>query len=147
MKPFARLILAASFGLALAQSGVAMASNADACYVTAGSTTYKAECMGSYSVHTSEDPAGLSTSGNCYGACGPGCNFNCGSGGACTTHDYYTRTYGILSSQALNAFPPALGKWAGCETARYITTPATNAFSRVTSYIKGWANKLSGLSW
>src|SRR5215475_1656929 len=47
---------------------------------------------------------------DCYGACGPGCSYNCSSGGACLTHDYYTRTYGMFSSQAMSAFPAALAQ-------------------------------------
>ena len=54
-------------------------------------------------------------SSNCYGACGPGCSYNCGGGGACLTHDYYTRTYGMFSSQAMSAFPAALAQWGSCE--------------------------------
>jgi hypothetical protein len=53
-------------------------------------------------------------SGNCYGACGPGCTTNCGSGGACQTHDYYTRRDGMFSSSAMSAFPPAAVQWGKC---------------------------------
>jgi hypothetical protein len=51
---------------------------------------------------------------DCYGACGPGCNLNCGSGGACLTHDYDTRTYGMFSSTALKSFPAAAAQWGRC---------------------------------
>jgi hypothetical protein len=117
------------------------ASNADAC--TLGDGT-KAECMGSYSYHTSED---YSSSTGCLGACGPGCSYNCGSGGSCYDHDVATRNYGMLSSEAMSKFPPALRKWASCMTGRYVTTPTTNIFSRVTSRVRSGWNKLSGLAW
>src|SRR3954470_732867 len=140
------LLLAAATFLAVATptSRTAQASNADACTLSNGA---HAECMGSYSVHTSED---YSTSTGCMGACGPACNYNCngdGPGGACYEHDLATRTYGMFSSQAMSKFPPALRKWASCETGRYITTPTTNIFSRVTSAAASGWNKLSGLAW
>jgi hypothetical protein len=118
------------------------ASSADSCYLSNGAA---AECIGSYSAHTAEDYSGLSTANNCYGACGPGCNYNCSSGGPCTTHDYYTRTYGMFSSQALGAFPPALVKWGGCEVGRAVQSVGTNVFSRLTSYVNWGSTKLSGL--
>lgn len=58
---------------------------------------------------------------DCYGACGPGCSYNCGGGGACLTHDYYTRTYGMFSSQAMSAFPAALAQWGSCEMGAGVT--------------------------
>lgn len=123
----------------------AEASNADTCTLNGGSVY--AECMGSYSTHTSED---YSSSTGCMGACGPGCNANCdgdGPGGACYEHDAATRTYGMLSSTAMSKFPPALRKWASCMTGRYVTTPTTTIFSRVTSAARSGWNKLSGLAW
>jgi hypothetical protein len=119
----------------------AVASNADACTLSNGT---HAECMGSYTYHTSED---YSSSTGCLGACGPGCNYNCSSGGACYDHDVATRTYGMLSSQAMSKFPPALRQWASCMTGRYVTTPTTTIFSRVTSAARSGWNKLSGLAW
>jgi len=139
------LLAFAFLAVAIPSSRQAHASNADACTLNNGSIY--AECMGSYSYHTAED---YSTSTGCMGACGPGCSFNCdgdGPGGACYEHDLATRTYGMFSSQAMSKFPPALRKWASCETGRYITTPATNIFSRVTSAVSGAWNKLSGLAW
>ena len=138
------LVAFAVFAVSGPATRQARASNADACTLSSGA---HAECMGSYSYHTSED---YSSSTGCMGACGPGCSYNCdgdGPGGACYEHDAATRTYGMFSSQAMSKFPPALRKWASCETGRYITTPATNIFSRVTSAVGyGW-NKLSGLAW
>ncbi len=122
----------------------AQASYADACTLTNGT---RAECMGDYNIHTSED---YSTSTGCLGACGPSCSYNCdgdGAGGSCYEHDVATRTYGMLSSQAMGKFPPALRKWASCMTGRYITTPTTQIFSRVTGWAKSGWNKLSGLAW
>src|SRR5262245_26420088 len=106
MMTIRRLIVAAAFLMLVAPT--ALASSADSCYVSTSSGTYPAECIGSSGSHTAEDYSGGSTSNNCYGACGPGCSFNCGSGGACQTHDYYTRTEGILSWDAISNFPPAL---------------------------------------
>jgi hypothetical protein len=133
----------------------AHASNADSCYVTtSGGTTYAAECIGNYTQHTSEDYSGLPNPTGCssdtpacacYGACGPGCNFTCSSGGACLTHDYNTRKYGILSSQALSVFPPALIQWGGCEVGRAVQSVGTNVFSRFTGYVEWGAKKLAGL--
>lgn len=139
------LIAFALLALAAPTAREAHASSADACTLNNGSIY--AECMGSYSYHTSED---YSTSTGCMGACGPACNYNCdgdGPGGACYEHDLATRTYGMFSSQAMSKFPPALRKWASCMTGRYITTPATNIFSRVTSAVRSGWNKLSGLAW
>ncbi len=145
MKLTLALIATVFLAVAVSDSQTARASSADACTLNGGSIY--AECMGSYSYHTSED---YSTSTGCMGACGPACNYNCdgdGPGGACYEHDLATRTYGMFSSQAMSKFPPALRKWASCMTGRYITTPATNIFSRVTSAV-GWGwNKLSGLAW
>jgi hypothetical protein len=131
------------------------ASNADSCYVNASDGyTYAAECIGNYTSHTAEDYSGLpnptgcssdTPACSCYGACGPGCNFNCSSGGACLTHDYNTRKYGILSSQALSVFPPALVQWGGCEVGRAVQSVGTNVFSRFTGYLEWGAKKLSGL--
>ncbi|MEO6771425.1 MAG: hypothetical protein ABI467_00185 [Kofleriaceae bacterium] len=139
------LIAATFFAVAAPSAKTAEASSADACTLNGGSIY--AECMGSYSVHTSED---YSTSTGCMGACGPGCSYNCdgdGPGGACYEHDLATRTYGMFSSQAMSKFPPALRKWASCETGRYVTTPTTSIFSRVTSAVRSGWNKLSGLAW
>lgn len=137
------VLLAITFlAVAVPSARHAQASNADACTLNGG--TIYAECMGSYSVHTSED---YSSSTGCLGACGPGCSYNCGSGGACYDHDVATRTYGMLSSQAMGKFPPALRQWASCMTGRYVTTPTTNIFSRVTSAVRSGWNKLSGLAW
>jgi hypothetical protein len=140
MKKGSLFILAASFALLLRPTQ-ATASPADACTLSNGA---HAECMGSYTSHTSED---YSSSTGCYGACGPGCSYNCDGGGPCTTHDYNVRTYGLFSSQALSTFPPALRKWAACETGRYVTTPTTTIFSRLTSAARSGYNKLSGLAW
>lgn len=139
------LIAATVLALGVRTERQAHASSADACTLNGGSIY--AECMGSYSYHTSED---YSSSTGCMGACGPACNYNCsgdGPGGACYEHDLATRTYGMLSSQAMSKFPPALRKWASCMTGRYVTTPTTNIFSRVTSAVRSGWNKLSGLAW
>jgi hypothetical protein len=143
MQSMIRFALLASMVLAfsLVTERSTDASNADACTLSNGT---KAECMGSYSVHTSED---YTSSTGCLGACGPGCNYNCSSGGACYDHDVATRQYGILSSTAMSKFPPALRKWASCMTGRYVTTPTTTIFSRVTSAARSGWNKLSGLAW
>lgn len=135
-------------------TSTARASNADSCYVSSGGYVYAAECIGNYTQHTAEDysslpsPDGCSQdtpSCDCYGACGPGCDFTCSSGGACLTHDYNTRKYGILSYQALSVFPPALLQWGSCEVGRAIQYVATNVFSRFTSFISGAVSKLAGL--
>lgn len=138
------VLLAVTFIAVAAPSRQAAASSADACTLSNGT---RAECMGSYDVHTSED---YSTSTGCMGACGPGCSYNCsgdGAGGACYEHDKATRTYGMFSGEAMSKFPPALRKWASCMTGRYITTPTTNIFSRVTGAVRSGWNKLSGLAW
>jgi hypothetical protein len=138
------VLLAVTFIAVAAPSREAAASSADACTLSNGS---HAECMGSYSSHTSED---YTSSTGCMGACGPGCSANCngdGVGGACYEHDRATRTYGMLSGEAMSKFPPALRKWASCMTGRYITTPTTQIFSRVTSGVRSGWNKLSGLIW
>ena len=55
------------------------------------------------------------TAGDCYGACGKGCSwYNCGGGGACQTHDYYTRVNGLWSSAAMSKFPAAIVQWGKC---------------------------------
>lgn len=138
------LVAATFLAVAAPTAPDANASNADACTLSNGT---KAECMGNYSYHTSED---YSSSTGCMGACGPGCSANCsgdGAGGYCYEHDKATRTYGMLSSQAMGKFPPALRKWASCMTGRYITTPTTNIYSRVTGAVRSGWNKLSGLAW
>ena len=75
-------------------------------------------------------------SSSCYGACGPGCSYNCGGGGACQTHDYYTRTYGMFSSQAMSAFPSALAQWGRCEMGAgtsYVSGALKSAWSGLSS--------------
>ena len=75
-------------------------------------------------------------SSDCYGACGPGCSYNCGGGGSCLTHDYYTRTYGMFSSQAMSAFPAALAQWGRCEMsagASAVSGALKSAWSGLTS--------------
>jgi hypothetical protein len=63
--------------------------------------------------------SGTQNFGNCYGQCGAGCSwYNCGSGGCCQTHDYYTRTQSIWSGSAMSYFPCALVQWGGCVTGR-----------------------------
>jgi hypothetical protein len=63
--------------------------------------------------------------GECYGQCGKGCSwYNCGSGGACQNHDYYTRTQGFWSGAALGSFGAAIVQWGKCiagKGAQYIT--------------------------
>src|SRR5438093_9176599 len=113
------VLIAAILAVGISTARRAEASSADACTLNNGSIY--AECMGSYSYHTSED---YSSTTGCMGACGPGCSYNCdgdGAGGACYEHDLATRTYGMFSSQAMSKFPPALRKWASCMTGRYIT--------------------------
>jgi hypothetical protein len=56
-----------------------------------------------------------SNTSSCYGKCGRGCAwYSCGYTSNCQTHDYYTRTHGLFSSQALNAFAPAVRDWGAC---------------------------------
>jgi hypothetical protein len=83
---------------------------------------------------------------DCYGACGPGCSYNCGSGGACLTHDYYTRTYGMFSSQAMNAFPPALAQWGRCEMSAGAASVGGYVQS-AWSGISGWASSVVSSIW
>lgn len=135
------LLAATVLALSSVASRPAQATSADACVLNDGT---HAECMGSYTYHTSED---YSSSTGCLGACGPSCSYNCDGGGACYDHDVATRTYGMFSSQAMSKFPPALRKWASCMTGRYVTTPTTAIFSRVTSAVRSGWNKLSGLAW
>jgi hypothetical protein len=143
MTKMTRSLLASAMAALVLAVGMptASAGNADSCTVNGGT---RAECIGSYSQHTAEDfQYALNT--NCYGSCGPGCSMNCSSGGACTTHDYNTRKYGMFSSQAMSVFPPALVKWGGCQVGRAVQNIGTNVFSRVTSVVRWGTTKLSGL--
>jgi len=81
----------------------------------------------------------------CYGACGPGCNYVCSWGGACQTHDYYMRKHGLWSWQQFATFPPALVQWGSCETGRGIDWVNQNIVSKVTSGAKYVAEKVAGI--
>jgi hypothetical protein len=83
---------------------------------------------------------------DCYGACGPGCSYNCSSGGACTTHDYYTRTYGMFSSQAMSAFPAALAQWGRCEMGAGATA-ASGALKSAWSGLSSAASSVVSRIW
>jgi hypothetical protein len=97
---------------------------------------------------TSEDTAysGSQNFGDCYGQCGQGCSwYNCGSGGCCQTHDYYTRTQGLWSSAAMSVFPCAITQWGGCVTGRgkdyvnqYVVSKVTGAWQWVSDHVRNW---------
>src|SRR5574342_72145 len=56
--------------------------------------------------------SGSQNFGNCYGQCGKACSwYNCGGGGCCQTHDYYTRTQGMWSGAATSYFPSGVVPW------------------------------------
>ena len=111
MQTRAALIVSALFAITL----VSMPADAagvynDAC--TNAATWTANQCDSSYPDDTDNNYQNFS--GNCYGYCGPGCSVNCGYGSYCGTHDYYTRAYGMWSSQAMSAFPPAAVQWGKC---------------------------------
>lgn len=71
--------------------------------------------------------------GECYGQCGKGCSwYNCGSGGACQTHDYYTRTEGLWSWNAMKNFPAAIVQWGACVTGRGYAWLTGSEYSKTT---------------
>lgn len=77
--------------------------------------------------------SGTGNGGECYGACGRGCSwYNCGGGGACETHDYYTRTQGLWSWAAMSRFPAAIVQWGGCITGRGTQAASANEYSKTT---------------
>lgn len=96
--------------------------------------------------HEDANYSGSGFYGDCYGECGQGCSwYNCGSGGCCETHDYYTRTYGLWSSQAMSAFPCAIVQWGGCVTGRgveaagqYVYSKLTGAYEWASQRVAGW---------
>lgn len=99
---------------------------ADAAYVDEYSSSQK---IGSYG----EDS---SSTGDCYGKCGRGCSFySCGYTSNCQTHDYYTRTYGLFSSQALSTFAPAIRDWGSC-LYNGTKSQTKSIISKVTGYGK-----------
>jgi hypothetical protein len=80
----------------------------------AGTTNQYIGCQGE-----DTNQSGSQYFGDCYGQCGRGCSwYNCGSGGCCQTHDYYTRTQGLWSGAAMSYFPCAIVQWGGCVTGR-----------------------------
>ncbi len=83
--------------------------------------------------------------GECYGACGAGCSWNCSSGGACLTHDFYMRKHGLWSWQQFATFPFALVQWGSCMTGRAIDWVGHNIVSKVTGAIKWIGRKIAGI--
>jgi hypothetical protein len=84
--------------------------------------------------------SGTYSGGECYGQCGRGCSwYNCGSGGACQNHDYYTRTQGLWSGAALSWFPSAIVQWGACVTGRGYQYLTGNEYSKTTG-ASGGAN-------
>ena len=82
--------------------------------------------------------SGTGRTSECYGQCGKGCSwYNCGSGGACETHDYYTRTQGMFSWAALSRFPAAIVQWGSCVTGRGSQGASANVKSKTTGYTGG----------
>jgi hypothetical protein len=107
-------------------------------YNCANATTWSSNQCANAINDDSSSYAGKYTT-DCYGACGPGCSYNCSSGGACLTHDYYTRAYGMFSSQAMSAFPAALAQWGRCEMGAGATA--------VSGYLKSaWSGLSSAAS-
>ena len=86
-----------------------------------------------------------SSSTTCYGACGYGCSYNCSSGGACTTHDYNARTYGLFSSQSLSTFAPAALQWGRCMTGRGTSYVSSYIKSQATTAERSSGSKVSGI--
>lgn len=77
--------------------------------------------------------SGTGSFGSCYGQCGKGCSwYNCGSGGACQTHDYYTRTSGLWSWAAMSRFPAAIAQWGSCVTGRGYQWATGSEYSKTT---------------
>jgi hypothetical protein len=77
--------------------------------------------------------SGTGSGGECYGQCGRGCSwYNCGSGGACQDHDYYTRTQGLWSWAAMSRFPKAIAQWGSCVTGRGYQWLTGNEYSKTT---------------
>lgn len=77
--------------------------------------------------------SGTYSGGECYGQCGRGCSwYNCGSGGACQTHDYYTRTEGLWSWNAIKNFPAAIAQWGACVTGRGYQYLTGSEYSKTT---------------
>jgi hypothetical protein len=83
--------------------------------------------------------------GNCFGACGPGCNYTCGGGGACTRHDRAMRKHGLWSWQQFDSFPAAAVQWGSCVTGRGIDYVQQNIVSKITGGAKTIWNKVSGI--
>lgn len=135
----ASIILVASvlFALSLGTSQQASAAGVynDAC--TNAATWTANQCDNSYPDDTDNNYQNFS--GSCYGYCGPGCSLNCGYGSYCGTHDYYTRMYGMWSSQAMSAFPAAAVQWGKCVM--------NSAASSVSGTIKSaWSGIKQGIS-
>ena len=81
---------------------------------------------------------------DCYGACGPGCSaINCGSGGACETHDYYTRVDGMFSLEAMAVFPDALIQWGACIAYTSVVFVVKTVISAFTKLAKGIGKALA----
>jgi hypothetical protein len=77
--------------------------------------------------------SGTGNFGDCYGQCGRGCSwYRCGSGGACETHDYYTRTRGLWSWDAMSRFPAAIVQWGSCITGRGYQWLTGSEYSKTT---------------
>lgn len=97
------------------------------------------------SIAQMEDQSTMSLSGNCYGTCGVGCSMTCGTGGACQTHDYYVRSYGLYSSPALSAYPAAAVQWGSCMMGRAKVSASTSITSRYYGYTRPGTTRVSGI--
>ncbi len=79
----------------------------------------------------------------CYGDCGYDCAWwRCGHTSACVTHDYYTRTYGMFSSAAMNALGPALVDWGSCWYGRAKQNVSENIRSGWTGVVDWFTKRL-----
>jgi hypothetical protein len=132
----AAIAFIASLATVAAPTSTAQAAAVDSCGGDCQSIGLRTE---EYDYETALD------GGNCYGACGPGCNIVCGWGGACQTHDYYMRKHGLWSWQQFSTFPPALVQWGSCEMGRGIDWVNQNIVSKVTNGAKWVGEKVSGI--
>jgi hypothetical protein len=104
---------------------------ADAAYVDEYSSSQDIGTYGEDSSYTTD----------CYGKCGRGCAwYSCGYTSNCQTHDYYTRTYGLFSSQALSTFAPAIRDWGAC-----LYNGTKSQTKSIYSKVTGWAKSLSSI--
>jgi hypothetical protein len=128
------LVFAVSFAIASYRPAPAQAGAVDGNGSTSQYIGYRVE---EYDYETSW--------GECYGACGPGCSYNCGGGGACQTHDFYMRKHGLWSWQQFATFPGALVQWGACVTGRAIDWVNQNIISKVTNAVKSFFKKVAGI--